>query len=77
MDPIKSQKIKIPKPCSINLILERDYHYCRIKNFTDSLVSLFSAESDEQKDKLLLCKYLELTQKLTVIEAHKKMVKFC
>jgi hypothetical protein len=44
---------------------------------TERLAELFNAESVQEKDKLLLCKYLEISMKLTSIEAHKRMVKFC
>jgi hypothetical protein len=77
MDPKKAQKIKLPKPQTCNLLLERNYHFCRIKNMTERLAELFNAESVQEKDKLLLCKYLEISMKLTSIEAHKRMVKFC
>lgn len=77
MDPVKQKKIRLPKPQTSNLLLERNYHFCRIKNLTGRLAELFGSENAEEKDKLLLCKYLEMSEKVSVIEAHKRMVKFC
>lgn len=60
-----------------NLLLERNYHFCRVKGFLDSLATLYVSEEPEAHDKLFLCKELSIDRKLSSLEAHKKMMKFC
>lgn len=43
MDVKQIQRIKVPSPTAENLLLERDYHYCRIKHLTEQIVSIFGA----------------------------------
>lgn len=58
-----------------HILIERNFHYCQINLFLNTLASLYVSES--KREKLLLCKYLEMKKKMTVLEGHKKMLKFC
>lgn len=72
MNNVKKQTVS-----TANLLIERNYHYCRIKNFANSISTQFSSEDQTQQDNLLLCKDLEINKKLSYLDGHKKMIKFC
>jgi hypothetical protein len=55
------------------VLLGREHHYCRIKKLTENIAQMFVA-----KDPLLLnSKYLMIDKKMTNLEAHKRMLRFC
>ena len=58
-----------------NILLERNYHYCKINLFQNSLASLYV--SKRKQDRLFKCKHLAIKKNMTEIEAHRKMIKFC
>ena len=58
-----------------NILIERNYHYCKINQFTNQLASLYASKSKQEK--LFMCKYYDIKKKMTLLETHKKMLKFC
>ena len=58
-----------------NILLERNYHYCKINLFQNTLASLYV--SKRKQDRLFKCKHLAIKKNMTEIEAHRKMIKFC
>ena len=60
---------------TVNILLERNYHYCKINLFQNSLASLYV--SRKKQEKLFKCKHLAIKKNMTEIEAHRKMLKFC
>ncbi len=57
------------------ILIERSQHYCKIKGFTASLAQLYS--NSQLNEKLFMCKDLDIKKKMSQIEAHKKVLKFC
>jgi len=58
-----------------NILIERNYHYCKINAFTKQLSQLYVSPSKQEK--LFMCKYYDIKKKMTLLETHKKMLKFC
>lgn len=42
-----------------------------------SIATLFASEEPEEHNKLLMCKDLDIQRKLSHLDGHKKMIKFC
>jgi len=62
-DPAKLNKRMNRKPQATttkSLLIERGQHYCKIKDFTKNLAVMYDHESEEQQNKLLLCKDLDI-----------------
>lgn len=79
-DPAKLNKRMNRKPQATttkSLLIERGQHYCKIKDFTKNLAVMYDHESEEQQNKLLLCKDLDIKKKMSYMESHKKVLKFC
>lgn len=56
-----------------DILIERAHHYCKVKRFTENIATMFN-----QKNESLLCsKYLDIEKKMFLLDANKKMVKFC
>ena len=64
---------RIMKTTVQDILIERDYHYCKIKDFTQNMGTAFC----EKSDRLFTCKYLEIDKKFMRIKAHKQVLKFC
>ena len=60
-----------------NLVIERGQHYCKIKDFVSNFANMYASENQDIHDKLLLCKDLDIKKKMSQMEAHKKVLKFC
>jgi hypothetical protein len=56
-----------------DLLLERGFHYCNLKNFTRNIGNLFVTKSEL----LLHNKYFDIEKKLQTFDAHKRMMNFC
>ena len=62
---------------SKNILTERSYHYCKANLFTDTIAGLYVSEDPVNQDKLFQSKYLEVSKKMSKIEAHIKVQRFC
>ncbi len=60
---------------SCHILMERNYHYCRINLFVNTLASMFVS----RKKNLVLtnCKKIQIKKQMTLLESHRVMQKFC
>ena len=57
-----------------NVVIERDYHYCRANLFVNTFASLYV--NKRKQSRLFKCKQLAIKKNMTQIESHRKMMKF-
>ena len=57
-----------------NIVIERDYHYCRANMFINTFASLYV--NKRKQSRLFKCKQLAIKKNMTQIESHRKMMKF-
>lgn len=72
---IEFQEQKEEQPSTLtNIVIERDYHYCRANLFINTFASLYV--NKRKQSRLFRCKQLAIKKNMTQIESHRKMMKF-
>jgi len=57
-----------------NILIERDFHYCRANLFLNTFASLYV--NKKKQSNLFRCKHIAIKKNMTQIESHRKMMKF-
>lgn len=57
-----------------NIVIERDYHYCKANLIINTFASLYVHK--RKQSRLFKCKQLAIKKNMTQIESHRKMMKF-
>jgi len=57
-----------------NLVIERNFHYCKANMFINSFCSLYVHK--RKQSRLFKCKQLAIKKNMSQIDSHRKMMKF-
>lgn len=71
----RAEKPRLEQATTVtNIVIERDYHYCKANLFVNTFASLYIHK--RKQSRLFKCKQLAIKKNMTQIESHRKMMKF-